>query len=357
MEHYVSTAKIYSLAELIPIREQLREAGRSVIYTSGVFDLLHIGHVRYLEAAKKLGDILIVGVNSDASVQALKGPLRPIVSESERAALVSGLASVDFVFIFSDRNNNSNISALKPDIYAKAGDYSKEKLSSASIVESYGGRVELIRFEQGFSSTDIISRIVMRYGGVGAEAGAAPIKKLSPAVFLDRDGTINEHVDYLSQPDQFTLIPGVIEALQVLQKAGYHLIVTTNQPGIGLGYFTRENLYAVNRKFFKLLSEAGVKLDKFYFCPHSEAEGCGCRKPAAGMIQRACQEMPIELEHSFVVGDTTTDLQFAQNAGVRAILVETGIGGSDRRFDAKPSRTARNLLEAARFIASSKSAS
>jgi rfaE bifunctional protein nucleotidyltransferase chain/domain len=357
MELLVVISKIQLLSDLVSLRETLRSQGKRVVYTSGVFDLLHVGHLRYLEAAKKLGDVLIVGINSDTSVRELKGPLRPIVSEADRAALVAGLACIDYVFTFSDKNNNSNISVLKPDIYAKAGDYSKEKLSSASIVESYGGRVELIKFEQGFSSSELISRIASRYGGGFTEAGPAAPKALSPAVFLDRDGTINEHVDYLSHPDQFSLIPGVLEALQILQNAGYYLVVTTNQPGIGLGYFSREDLYAVNRKFMKLLSASGVRLDKFYFCPHSEAEGCNCRKPAIGMIQRACQELPIQLEHSFVVGDTTLDLQFAKNAGVHSVLVETGMGGKDGRFEAKPGHTARNLLEAAKIIASSKVAS
>lgn len=348
-------SKIQLLSDLISIRERLRAQGKRVVYTSGVFDLLHIGHLRYLEAAKQLGDVLIVGINSDSSVRELKGALRPIVPEAERAAIVAGLTCIDYVFIFSDKNNNSNISILKPDIYAKAGDYSKEKLSSAQIVESYGGRVELVAFEKGFSSSDLISRIASRYGGMFSEAGPAAPKKLSPAIFLDRDGTINEHVDYLSNPDQFSLIPGVLEALSLLKKAGFYLVITTNQPGIGLGYFTREDLYAINRKFMKQLSQAEIKLDKFYFCPHSEGEGCNCRKPAIGMIQRACQELPIELEHSFVVGDTTLDLQFAKNAGVHSILVETGMGGKDGRFDATAHRTVPNLLEAARFITSAKS--
>ncbi len=348
----MAISKIHLLSDLVQTRERLRSEGKRVVYTSGVFDLLHIGHLRYLEAAKKLGDILIVGVNSDSSVRENKGPQRPIVPEAQRAALVAGLECIDYVFIFSEKNNNANISALKPDIYAKAGDYSKDKLSSAGIVDSYGGRVELVQFEQGFSSSDIISRIASRYGGLFVEAGPAAPKKLGPAVFLDRDGTINEHVDYLSQPDQFTLIPGVIEALQLLQSAGFHLVVTTNQPGIGLGYFTREDLYAINRKFFKILSAAGVKLDKFYFCPHSEAEGCSCRKPATGMIQRACQELPIELEHSFIVGDTTMDLQFGINAGVKTLLVQTGSAGKDGRYEAQPFRSVENLLEAAKFIVS-----
>lgn len=349
-----STTKIRKISELENLCRELKEHGKKIVYTSGVFDLLHIGHLRYLEAARALGDTLVVGVNSDASVHQLKGPLRPIVHEAQRAELIAGLSCVDYVFVFSDKNNNNNVQAIKPDIYAKAGDYDKNKLSSAALVESWGGRVELIKFEDGFSSTELITRIASRYGGSFTETAPAPQKPMQPAVFIDRDGTINQHVDFLSDPAQFELIPGVLEGLKKLKDAGFYLVITTNQPGIGLGYFTREDLYAVNRKFLKLLSAAGITLDKFYFCPHSEAEGCTCRKPGVGMIERACRELPIQLEHSFVVGDTTIDLQFASNAGIHSILVETGLGGKDGRFGVQPGRKVRDLSEAADFIVANK---
>ncbi len=160
-----------ALDRLVQLREQSRAAGQVVVFTNGIFDLLHLGHLQYLQAARALGDLLIVGLNSDSSTRELKGPLRPLVPEAERAALLLGLRPVDCVTLFDDRTAERLVMTLQPDVYVKGGDYSMDggdssggkQLPEARIVRSYGGRVELIRYLPGHSTTELIQRIVERY--------------------------------------------------------------------------------------------------------------------------------------------------------------------------------------------------
>jgi len=340
-------SKIVTREDAVASSQKHAAEGKRIGYTSGVFDILHSGHVEYLEAARALVDVLVVGINSDRSVRENKGPDRPINGELERARVVAGLAAVDHVFVFDERNNNRNVELLKPSVYIKAGDYSAESLSSKSIVESYGGRVELVPFRKGFSTTSVIEKISLM---AISDAGQKITYQPQPAVFIDRDGTINEHVEYLSEPDKFKEIPGAFGAMKRLKDHGFRIVVVTNQPGIGLGYFTREDLFAVNREMMRQASRAGASIDKIYFCPHSKADNCGCRKPGTLFAERAAHELSVQLERSFMVGDMSSDVQFGINAGCSSILVKTGRGGIDDLCDAKPTHVASSLAEAAEWI-------
>jgi rfaE bifunctional protein nucleotidyltransferase chain/domain len=321
-----SSSKIKTRDQLITEQSLWRKASIKVGFTSGVFDILHSGHVEYLERARALCDILVVGVNSDQSVRSNKGDLRPINSEAERVRILAGLASVDFIFVFSESNNNKNIELLKPDVYIKAGDYSKDKLSSASIIESYGGRVELVKFVEGRSSTSVIEKISAQAlaGAVTAAPDKKEIKTSGKAAFIDRDGTINKEVEYLSNPDEFELVPGAIEGMKALAAAGYEIVIVTNQPGIGLGYYTAGDLFRVNAKLLKAAGDAGVPIRKIYFCPHTKLDGCSCRKPGAGMLLRARDELGIDLSKSIMIGDTDADIGAGRAAGCRTVLVLSG---------------------------------
>ncbi len=141
---------------------KLHEQGQTVVFTNGCFDLLHAGHVRYLTAARKLGDCLIVGLNSDVSVQRLKGPKRPINNEQDRAEVLAGLYAVDYIIIFADQTAEGLVAELQPDIYAKGGDYSVDQLPDAKIVAAYGGKTVLIPEVKGKSSSRIIARIAQQ---------------------------------------------------------------------------------------------------------------------------------------------------------------------------------------------------
>jgi len=155
--------KIEKREDLQRIIRDLKVKGKRIVFTNGCFDLLHIGHVRYLEEAKSLGDILVVGVNSDASVRSLKGPNRPILPEEERAEILSGLGCVDYVTIFDEPTPSNLISLLLPHILVKGGDWAKEATVGWETVEGAGGEVVILPFVEGSSTSQLIETILKRY--------------------------------------------------------------------------------------------------------------------------------------------------------------------------------------------------
>jgi len=152
-------SKIKTLTELKQIVDKLKRQGKKIVFTNGCFDLLHIGHVRYLQEAKNLGDVLIVAVNSDDSVKKIKGEGRPIIPAEERSEVIAALECVDYVVIFHETLPNRVIETLKPDVHVKGGDYSVDELPEAKIVKSYGGKVIILRKVEGRSTSEIIRRI------------------------------------------------------------------------------------------------------------------------------------------------------------------------------------------------------
>jgi D-beta-D-heptose 7-phosphate kinase / D-beta-D-heptose 1-phosphate adenosyltransferase len=163
LAHKDSHAKIKSLEVLSPLIAAEKNRGKRIVFTNGCFDLLHAGHVKYLQKARALGDLLVLGLNSDASVRRLKGPKRPLIDQDERAHLMAALDCIDYVIIFDEDTPLELITALKPHILAKGGDYSLDGVVGREVVESYGGRVELISFVDGKSTTNIIERILELY--------------------------------------------------------------------------------------------------------------------------------------------------------------------------------------------------
>ena len=139
--------------------EILHRAGEKIVFTNGCFDILHAGHVRYLETARSFGDCLVLGLNTDASVRGNKGPSRPINSELDRAEVVGALKSVDYVVLFGEKTAETIIAKVRPDVYVKGGDYTLETLPEAKIVQSYGGRVEFVQMVAGRSTTNVIKKI------------------------------------------------------------------------------------------------------------------------------------------------------------------------------------------------------
>lgn len=137
----------------------LRAAGQRIVFTNGCFDILHAGHVQYLQAARALGDCLVLGLNSDASVRRLKGPERPINTETDRAMVLEGLKAVDYLTIFDEPTAAELVALVQPAVYVKGGDYDLENLPEAAIVHQYGGRVEFIDLLPGRSTTKVIDRI------------------------------------------------------------------------------------------------------------------------------------------------------------------------------------------------------
>jgi rfaE bifunctional protein nucleotidyltransferase chain/domain len=152
--------KVLTRDQLVPLLQAERTRGKRIVFTNGCFDLMHVGHTSYLQAAKDLGDLLVVGVNGDQSVRSLnKAPDRPIVPESQRAEVVAALGSVDYVVLFNEPDPQSLIASLQPDILVKGGDWAVEQIVGREIVEARGGVVRTIPLVPGVSTTSIIERI------------------------------------------------------------------------------------------------------------------------------------------------------------------------------------------------------
>ena len=152
-------ARVLSRDRAVALVAELRDAKKTVVFTNGVFDLLHPGHVRYLEVARSLGDALIVGLNADASVRRNKGPARPITPEQERAEVLAALSSVDAVVIFGEDTPGEIVAALQPDILVKGADWPADQIVGRDTVEAHGGKVILMPVEQGWSTTSIVEKI------------------------------------------------------------------------------------------------------------------------------------------------------------------------------------------------------
>jgi rfaE bifunctional protein nucleotidyltransferase chain/domain len=156
----METPKLVTRDRMVSISEQLKSRGRTLVFTNGCFDILHAGHVSYLEAAAREGDLLVVGLNSDLSVRAIKGPLRPVVAQEHRARVLAGLACVGHVVFFDEPDPGTLIRALRPDVLVKGADWDEAAIIGADFVKASGGRVVRISMEPGISTTLIIQRIL-----------------------------------------------------------------------------------------------------------------------------------------------------------------------------------------------------
>ena len=154
-----AVATEFGVDDIRRIVEPLRKTGKTLVTTNGCFDLLHTGHVRYLQDAARLGDILVVGINSDSSVSRLKGPSRPVCNERDRVLLISSLKPVDYAFIFNEPDPCAFLAVLQPEIHVKGGDYAPEDLPETNVVERYGGKVVIVPFTEGYSTTRLIAAI------------------------------------------------------------------------------------------------------------------------------------------------------------------------------------------------------
>ncbi|MEK7476969.1 MAG: D-glycero-beta-D-manno-heptose 1-phosphate adenylyltransferase [Candidatus Coatesbacteria bacterium] len=163
MSRIVRRGGAVPLERLLPSLKAARARGRRIVFTNGVFDLLHVGHARYLAAARATGDLLVVGLNSDASVRRIKGPKRPIVPEAERAEMLMSLRSVDHVVVFGDDTPERLIRAIRPDVLVKGADWAPGKIVGADAVKAAGGRVVRVRLARGRSTTALVGRIASRY--------------------------------------------------------------------------------------------------------------------------------------------------------------------------------------------------
>ncbi len=159
MSSFPRPSKLKSLQTLLSFLKKDRSKSKRIVFTNGCFDILHTGHIRYLTRARALGDLLVIGLNSDASVRRLKGPKRPVTGQNERAEVLSALSCVDHVVLFDEDTPLSLIKAIRPYFLVKGGDWKKEAIVGSSFVESYGGKVKSLPYIKGFSTTGLIEKI------------------------------------------------------------------------------------------------------------------------------------------------------------------------------------------------------
>jgi len=220
----------------------------------------------------------------------------------------------------------------------------------------------------GYISTEYIKDMGMpkRLSKVESDIDSGKVKSLKKqtpkmAIFIDRDGTINQEVNHLSSQDQFELLDGVGEAICQINAVGILAVIVTNQPVIARGELEESELKVIHNKMDTLLGSQGAYIDRLYYCPHHTDSGfegevealkfdCDCRKPKIGLFTQAKKDLNIVLEKSWVVGDSTRDILAAQNAGMKSILVETGHAGKDCSFEVNPDFIAKDLNEAVKLI-------
>ena len=316
--------------------KQLKSEGKKISALSGSFDLLHIGHIKSIKEAKRKGDILIVLLNSDKSIRSYKGINHPLNSEKERLEVLSALQAVDYVSIFNELTPENILSEIKPDVYCNSSDWGKNCIER-KVVEKNGGRVHVLKWEKGFSTTSLVEKILKNR-----------LKPDIKAVFLDRDGTINiNKPEYLYRIEDFKFVPGMMPALKKISKTRYKIIIATNQSGIGRGYFSEKDLRQLHSFMIKKLKEKGVRIDKIYYCPHAPWGKCLCRKPGTEMFLQAAEDFGINLSKSFMIGDDERDVIAARYANIKAIKIGKKMPKS---LKIEPNYYAKNLSEAVNII-------
>jgi D-glycero-D-manno-heptose 1,7-bisphosphate phosphatase len=255
---------------------------------------------------------------------------------------------VDYVTFHDEATMGATLLALKPDYYIKGGDYSRSQLTSGGAVEGWGGEVIVGPLIKGHSSTHIINRIAALYQHPIALPLDTSTVRSRRAVILDRDGVINDNVEYLHDPEKLRFLPHALDGLKRLQTLGYDIVIATVQAGIGLGYFAEEDFFRVNRRMLEGFSAHGIIVSKIYFCPHGVGDMCDCRKPKTGMIKKAAEDLNLDLRESWMIGDKPGDVEAGNNAGCHTILIGMASDDAGRREGAD--YTVADLREAATVV-------
>ncbi|MBI4137966.1 MAG: D-glycero-beta-D-manno-heptose 1,7-bisphosphate 7-phosphatase [Candidatus Sungbacteria bacterium] len=333
--------KIMTLTKLAYIAGRFKAEGKTVVAVNGSFDILHSGHVRSLREAKSRGDVLMVLVNSDESVRLYKGPSRHIVPQEERLEMLAALDTVDYVALFDEINAKHALDRIRPNVYCHGSQWGKNCIERETI-ERNNGRIHILRQHPGRSTTDIAQKILEAQRALAVRA-----------VFLDRDGTINNNGEkgYTYRVEDFRFLPGVIPALQRLSKTDYKIIVVTNQSGIARGYYTEAQMHTLHRWMTQTLKQKGGRIDRVYHCPHAPEDSCDCRKPKIKMFLRAVKDFGISLDKSWFVGDGETDVIAGREANIKTIKIGARM---PRSLKLEPHGYAKDLDDAVSLILAKK---
>ncbi|MES2749640.1 MAG: HAD-IIIA family hydrolase [Patescibacteria group bacterium] len=306
--------KIITLEVAQKMVRAYKKQGLTIGAMSGSFDIVTAYHFKSLEECSKKSDVLFLFLNSDASVKRYKGTSKPILHESERAYTIAQSPFVHHIVVFDDLTPVNIISRLKPDIFINVSEWGKDCVERKTV-ESYGGQVAIGKVtvaEQWVTSTsDLIKKII------NSES-----KQTGRAIFLDRDGVINENkTGYLFRWEDIVFMPHLMPAFKAFVKAGYKLIIITNQSGIARGYYTEKQMVALHVKMTAYFKKHGVTITAIYHCPHGPIEGCTCRKPGIGMLVKAATEQNLNLSKSWFIGDSHTDVEAGRFANVKTVYI------------------------------------
>jgi rfaE bifunctional protein nucleotidyltransferase chain/domain len=324
--------------------EELKNFHGTIGFTSGSFDLIHSTHIEVLKKAKELCDLLIVGVNSDRSVFAYKGPKKPIRDEEDRIKVLDSIKYVDYCFLFDEKNNSKNIELIKPNFYIKGGDYKPNQLSSGTLVNKYGGETIILNTPTHISTSSIINNIISKE----ITTRLSDKKIYNGVVFIDRDGVINKEIEYLHKEEDFKLIDGVADAIKTLNDRDIAVIIVSNQPGISVGLYTDEDFFNINSKMIKSIHKKGAFIDKIYYCPDMRRDSI-YKKPNPCMFEEALKNINLkEGAKKYMIGDRKSDSLAAKHAdeSIYTIGVLTGYGLQDNWINHIPDIVSNNLKEA-----------
>lgn len=328
--------KIKNQKEIVALVNKLKKQNKKIVTINGSFDILHIGHIQFLQQAKNQGDVLIILLNSDKSVKKYKGVERPVNSQENRAKILASLSSVDFIAIFNEINPKRILDKIKPDIHCNGQDRGRNCIER-QVVEKNNGKIHILKYTNGFSTSKLIEKILHVYS-----------KPSSKAVFLDRDGTINiNQPEYVHKIKDFKFTSYVIPALQKLSETGYKIIILTNQSGIGRGYFKEKDFKELNQWMLKDLNRKNIKINKVYFCPHHPRDNCSCRKPKLGMLMQAVKDFDISLDNSWLIGDKKEDIIMGREVNVKTIKIGERM---PKEIKLEPNYYVKNLLQAVKII-------
>lgn len=313
-------------------------------FTSGSFDIIHSTHIELLRMAKEKCDILIVGLNTDNSIRRYKDKNRPINLENDRIETLAAIEYIDYIFLFDETDNKKNINELKPDLYFKGADYDKSRLTSAPLIESYGGEVVILPTSLRISSTKIIQKIIT--SEITVKCSESNI--FDGIVMIDRDGVVNHERDYLYKTQDFELLPRVTEAIIALNNANLAVVIITNQPGIGVNLFSEEDFFQVNRKMIQEMHKNKARIDKVYFCP--DIYPSKYKKPNIGMLNKIISDIKTNSDSLFVIGDRRSDIKAGNDVGAVSIGVLTGKRLQDHWVDQEPDYICTDLMEAIKVV-------
>lgn len=306
--------KVISLRTASALVRTYRDQGLTVGAMSGSFDIMTAIHFKALEERSKKCDVLFVLLNSDVSVRGYKGSAKPILDETERAYTLAQSPYVTHIVVFDELTPNAVLNALRPDVFLNVSEWGDDCVERKTV-ESYGGTIQVFNFTEPQSWSKSTSELLRRI----AQSDA---KQIGRAVFLDRDGVINENKDgYLYRWEDITIKPQVVTTLRQFVKAGYKLIIVTNQSGIARGHYTERQMHTLHKKMRAYFKEKGVTIDAVYHCPHGPNDGCRCRKPGIGMLTKAAAEQNLNLSKSWFIGDSETDIEAGRFANVKTIYI------------------------------------